>query len=912
MNRNLANNNLQSDFLSTVNWRALQLLDVHNNSLTGPLTALRVCSQLQVLNAAQNSLSGSLSFLSNLPLLQILVLYDNAFTGGVPTAVFTLPVLQAAFLASNPLNSTLPVPFISSSPLQQLDLSNCSLYGLVPTAMSQLTNLTYLSLADNDFSGSIPIELSAMVFRSGGPWTGQLVLTGGQAGALSVLLLSNNRLNGTIPTGLLAPVYSYNGGGCTASGASSLTVLDLSNNELTGTLPVRGLLTTDNCARVDYAERNLVELIVSNNRLTGELPSDILLPPLSVLALANNSFSGPLSLPAPGFSSLRLIDVSGNNFSGVIPAAYGQIPVLTSLIASNNALLYVNCSSTNASVYDTQCLPAQFMTVNPQLQQSFDDGLVCNSVTAVRSGLSIEVDQRSYLRGVQCFCNSSTYQVPRSTVEWQGAPLCASCGSSGWCQCAGDSYAMTGCWAAGPSPNDMASNASAWLALECPYIASPSITACQLPLNAVCVPGNTTCQCATGYSNRRCSQCVDNYFASSRRCELCWHGLRVLLPVGWALALLVYVVYLLLVPGNASGVLKVTTFYGQSLLLLSENARVPWPPAIASLLHSSSETGSLSATALECVARGIDVCTRYIVYTMTPVGLVLVCVAVFVVGRLRRWQSAYDVLIYMVLSMLFITYFSVTLKALAGVSCTLNDGYLNAYPWIQCDVQSSAEFRVVLALSVVCLLVYTVGVPSLAGYHLFRKRTQLEDESVARRLGFLFGSYRPSTYWWEYVVTLRRLLLAVAITIVPFTQQQLSSAIIMTVLVVSIALQHTLSPFATVLENRLEQLSLYVLLLAFLGTYVVETAGAAQSVALQWLPVLLIVMVTLTGTVLVAATALVLLVRLVPKLALTGVGSRFVERSMTMVSLVIKADALRERLLQPQEEDTAAVDNDGL
>jgi hypothetical protein len=345
-------------------------------------------------------------------------------------------------------------------------------------------------------------------------------------------------------------------------------------------------------------------------------------------------------------------------------------------------------------------------------------------------------------------------------------------------------------------------------------------------------------------------------------------------------------------------VLKVFTFFGQSLLLLTQNARVPWPPAIRQLLHSSSETGSLSATALECVARGITLTQRYAVYTATPVLLVAICVVVFVGGRLRRWALAYDVLVYMSLSMLMTTYFDVTIKALAGMSCTLPDGYLNAYPWISCNTDTFPEFRVVLALSVLCIIVYTLGVPAFAGYHLFRNRSQLGRPRIARRLGFLFGSYRPALFWWEYVIIARRLALALAVTLVPFTQQQLTAVTIMTVLVISIALQHTFSPFATMLENRLEQLSLYVLLLAFLGVYVTDTSAGTLT-PMEWLPVVVIVLVIVTAIIVLLVVLFVLGTRLVPSLAETRVGFRLLNKSEALSGLALKSQSLREQLLMP-------------
>jgi len=446
----------------------------------------------------------------------------------------------------------------------------------------------------------------------------------------------------------------------------------------------------------------------------------------------------------------------------------------------------------------------------------------------------------------------------------------------------------------------VAANRSDWVALECPYIASPLQTACQLPFAAVCPYGNASCGCLPGYQNRRCTECEVGYFSSARACRLCNPVLQYL-PIAWTIVVIAYAAYLLLVPGSASGVLKVLVFFGQSLLLLVQNARVPWPEGLRHLLEGTATTGSLSATALECVSPGISMASRYGVYTGTPMLLLVVCAAVYVVQRLRGAEGAYDKLVYMSLSMLMTTYFSVSIKALSGFSCTLTDGYLNAYPWIECSVSRSTEFPVILALSVVCFVVYTVGVPLVSAYQLFKHRSSLgSDPAIATRLGFLYGPYRPGCFWWEYVVILRRLVLALAITLVPFTQQQLESAIVMAVLVVSVALQHAFEPFATRLENRLEMLSLYTLLLSFLGVYVSETSTASAAGTLQWLPVAVIVLTAVVAAVLAVMTVLVLVVRLLPKFANTRIGSALIRPDSTLLSVQRE---LQRSLLDAKADD---------
>jgi hypothetical protein len=354
-----------------------------------------------------------------------------------------------------------------------------------------------------------------------------------------------------------------------------------------------------------------------------------------------------------------------------------------------------------------------------------------------------------------------------------------------------------------------------------------------------------------------------------------------------------------LVPGTASGALKILTFYIQSVLLLVNNARIPWPVELRNLLHGTAHTGSLSATALECVVPGISEIGKYVVYTLTPLALVGISSGVYLYRRLRGHPDASPVFLYMTLSMLMTTYFGVTIKAFAGVSCTLPDGYSNMFPWLQCS-SSNAVFRAVAGLSSLCLIVYTLGVPAVSALLLWRNRHRLDDAMVQRQLGFLYAAYRPGTYLWELLVVGRRLALALALTLVPFTMDQVSVVIIIVVLVGSLALQHAVSPFATVLENRLELLSLYALLFSFLGVYVAESSVDTPT-PLTWLPVVVLVIIIATGVILFIVVFMVLAVRLLPRLR-TAFGGRLIARSELLTRLVSTASDLKVRLLIREKE----------
>jgi hypothetical protein len=599
---------------------------------------------------------------------------------------------------------------------------------------------------------------------------------------------------------------------------------------------------------------------------------------------------------------LRSVDFSNNSLSGSVPEQYGSIPELTALNLDHNPGLATNCPRVDLDQV-SDCLPP-FLTTDPTITQAFSDGSMCSSIVPRNPHHSISIDQQLYLRGGQCFCNTTSFQAPVNRTAISLPPVCVSCEPLNWCLCGPTDVAMRNCWADLQNTSDPL-NRTAWRALECPYIYSPNSSACEVRLQDNCTDTAAgSCQCIPGYFGRRCSQCGDGYFSSSRSCEACASSLHVLLPIAWSVMLVLYMLYLRKVPGTASGALKVTLFYVQSLLLLVDNARIPWPDIVHRILHTSSQAGSLSPTALECAFDGITLPQRMSVYAMTPIGLMLICVVIYLIGRCARAHDSSDVLVYMLLSVLMTTYFSITLKALAGVSCTLSDGYLNAYPWVQCSTNDPV-FPFLSGVSIISLAVYTFGVPILACVYLVLKKSRLDQPHVARQLGFLFGSYRSQAYLWEFAVIGRRLALAMALTMVPFTRPQLAAVVVILVLVVSIALQHSVLPFATVLENRLELGSLYSLLFAFLGVFTAEAAAAAGT-PLRLLPVMVVVLVFATVLVLMATAALVLLLRIIPRLGRTALGQQLIGRSEMFARLTADAHELHEQLLVDEGKDESS------
>ena len=173
----------------------------------------------------------------------------------------------------------LPIPPLST---KYFFASNNNLTGRIPPMICMLKALQVLDLSNNQLIGQIPHCLGN--FNS----------------SLSILNMRNNRFQGKLPR--------------TFTKGSNLKTLDLSLNQIKGKIP-QSLV---NC-------RMLEVLNLGNNKLNDIFPFWLeSLPELKILILRANGFHGPIGSPHPnfGFSKLHVIDLSHNNFSGMLPSKY--------------------------------------------------------------------------------------------------------------------------------------------------------------------------------------------------------------------------------------------------------------------------------------------------------------------------------------------------------------------------------------------------------------------------------------------------------------------------------------------------------------------------------------------------------------------------------------------------------------
>lgn len=255
-------------------------LDLSCNKITGDTPTFvweRWSSSLSLLNLSHNMLTGMqlTSYVLPFSSLEVLDLSYNRFHGQIP-----MPISSAEYLdySHNNFSSVLPNFTLYLSNTEYLRMSNNSINGYIPNTVCN-SMLAVLDLSYNNFSGPIP---SCLI----------------ENGRLSVLNLRENHFEGTLPSNITTE--------CT------IQTIDLHGNKIEGQLQ-RAL---SNCTYLEVLD-------IGNNLIVDTFPSWLSgLPNLHVLILRSNQFHGAVGdlvgdqRSKEYFSSLQIIDLASNNFSG--------------------------------------------------------------------------------------------------------------------------------------------------------------------------------------------------------------------------------------------------------------------------------------------------------------------------------------------------------------------------------------------------------------------------------------------------------------------------------------------------------------------------------------------------------------------------------------------------------------------
>ncbi|KAL2940087.1 Receptor protein kinase TMK1 [Bienertia sinuspersici] len=353
---------------SVSNLTNLQVLELMNNGLSGPLPSLKGLSSLQTINIHSNQFSSiPKDFFDGLTSLQEVYLDNNHFntwsipeglkgasslknfsansaniggklpdifnpdnfpgmihlhlssnnlTGGLPSSFSGLG-LQSLWLngqldsgGSRSLNGTIEV-LQNMTQLVQIWLNMNAFTGPIPD-LSGLENLEDLNLRDNSLTGPVPVSLTKM-------------------SSLKTVNLTNNALQGPTPefpasvdVDMLPDQNSFclskPGVACDSRVDALISVMEPFGYPAQFAKEWKGNDPCANWLGITCSQKNITIINLQSKGLTGTLsPNFAALTSVQVLMLSHNNITGEIPDAFTRMPNLRTLDVSDNNLYGKVP-----------------------------------------------------------------------------------------------------------------------------------------------------------------------------------------------------------------------------------------------------------------------------------------------------------------------------------------------------------------------------------------------------------------------------------------------------------------------------------------------------------------------------------------------------------------------------------------------------------------
>lgn len=837
----------------------LLVLSLGENDLSGTIPeSIGKLSKLYFLDFETLwKLNGSIELFLNLISLKGMHLTSTGIHGRLPEDFgHFFPVMEECFLSGNDIRGRIPSSIDKMQNLQQLKLARNRLEGKIPKAIGRISSLKILDLSNNRLTS---LQENITFY---GP-------------SLETVLLANNNFS----TPFFDLVHSL------LPLSSSLRILNVSNSGFSGNVP-QDLLKF----------KNIIYLDLQKNKLFGPLPSvHDPLPFLVYMDVSQNFLTGPIPSYYVEFYALLFLDISGNPKMSAPKSA--KKPLQNFIKIDFTSFRKRNHTERFSCPNGILSFSSGRLIMDPEYYHFVF--CVCD-----KGYYGFDGKCKKCMHGASCSDTKNGFLYPSTMTMSAGHwPSPSFKNVTHLLRCPG-SRTIT--------QKQLACNPSGACTCQLTKQSEPLsqfITECHV--DCICHKGGTgrfCSKCAHRYYKRGtlCYPCEDYKlswyiyllflfltililwlatFYAKKRTKIAFIvvlGQLVFLAVlrclefipGWLFEIHVVTMIFSLsgkVNLSSGGTIKITVFYLQIVdALLSENDI--WPQNIIEVHYYFSNVINFHFSGLAC----------QLPYLFSPLGKLLfafllpvafILVIWFHYGVLYGWYFYHnnhaDIIklrcncLKLTVVCLNLTYFPVVKSSLSVLAPCNTDGnvhFMAVAPWIECE-KSNQTFLQLQIVGAFSAFVYGITIPVvlfpvlLKKYYCERDSMQPnEKELLDSWLGSIYLPYKQSVrHYFEVVAVLRKLLIALMMSIVPVTSSYHTLSVCL-VLSLAIVISLSLTPYDSSLnsfpmENVFDALVLFVLLHSFMLVRI-ASLDAESKESLMWL--IVIANLVLTAVLVVA------------------------------------------------------------
>jgi len=402
-------------------------------------------------------------------------------------------------------------------------------------------------------------------------------------------------------------------------------------------------------------------------------------------------------------------------------------------------------------------------------------------------------------------CPSGQYSLTENST------ICSACPSEATCEGGADMYPNSGYWRSSELTDVFFS-----CLLESACLGSENET-------------SKTGVCEDGYESNLCQSCEDGWSRTSKNtCGPCpdqvINSLRL---AGIALGVVAIVVIMVrstlksaAKPKELHSVyIKILTNYLQLVLLVS-SFNLNWPSLVKSLLSSQETVGSATEQlfSFDCYLDGNFTGTdvfyqKLVIVGFLPVFIVFMSILVWGPVALCRRSSHVmrNQLVSTIIVLLFLAHPSIVQTMFKAFSCMEVDSgetWLLEDLALRCWNTDHSFFSATVGLP--GLLLWGLGIPTLALALLIRNRANLRSVEVKTKYGFLYIGYKYSNFYWELVILYRKIAIAFTSVFLSSISVEIQALTVMIVILVAFNLQLRYMPYENLELNMMETRSIVV------------------------------------------------------------------------------------------------------